>query len=40
MGEEEIGRDVILNRSKEITKEDFEYCLINKCYWLALDMLK
>ena len=40
MGEEEIGRDVILNRKQEVLEGDFVYCLEQKCYWLALDMLK
>ncbi|OMJ66398.1 hypothetical protein SteCoe_36766 [Stentor coeruleus] len=40
MGEEEIGRDVIAKRTRDVTQEDFKYCLSQKFYWLALDMLK
>lgn len=40
MGEEEIGRDVIAKRTREVTQEDFKYCISEKFYWLALDMLK
>lgn len=40
MGEEEIGRDVISKRTRDVTQEDFRYCISEKFYWLALDMLK